>query len=530
MILHTNDNLSVRTLKFNKKMKAIKYLFLLSFIYTAFSCIDDLGNYEYVTKEKILPISISGFNDTTMLIGNELNIIPEIYNMDNENRYVYLWYVSKSVTAGVLPKRDTLSLERNLSEQIKMEADLYNLVFEIRDPKLDIYVSKKVILDVKAGDISTGWYILKDIDNETDFDYIPLDSTVVISNVLKDRAGLQQYVNGSVVIGNQQLKGKAVKMIWQGTRYYHQVENENGIVTMLANQKVLHILSENDFKTFNSDNLYLFKNLSDEFYDTPQIINLQNIAFQMTDLYLNNSIGAHSIYGMSLNAGRFSYAKTCGFSPNYRLHSDMLAGMFGSIFYDTVTNSFLITSAVGATLDKLAEPINLQFPSTTNMDYELIRMLERENNSFTRNAYCIFKNQSSGKYYLAYMSTITNSAYPFISFKEIQDGAKLPKADVMSVPQYASCVYFGKENVLSYYLDASDIEDNEKIIKTFPINETIAYIGNPKKEILLVLTNSSNGWKLYGFPIIGVTPDIKVEPEIEYSGEGNGRYVMFRSI
>lgn len=78
------------------------------------SCIDDRGNYDYMDKEVLLPVTISGFEDTTVVIRSILNIDPVLNNMDDESRYTHLWYAAPSVTAGFAPKRDTLSREKKI--------------------------------------------------------------------------------------------------------------------------------------------------------------------------------------------------------------------------------------------------------------------------------------------------------------------------------------------------------------------------------------------------------------------------------
>lgn len=46
------------------------------------SCIDDRGNYSYISNEELLPVTISGFEDTTVIIRSTLNITPVLENMD----------------------------------------------------------------------------------------------------------------------------------------------------------------------------------------------------------------------------------------------------------------------------------------------------------------------------------------------------------------------------------------------------------------------------------------------------------------
>ena len=84
----------------------------------------------------------------------------------------------------------------------------------------------------------------------------------------------------------------------------------------------------------------------------------------------------------------------------------------------------------------------------------------------------------------------------------------------------------------------TDLESRERVVYTFPAGEEIACIrhiiaeknvGEPMNR-LVVLTNSVNGWKLYGFEFIngGGEFDMTVLPEEAMigQGEGNARYVM----
>lgn len=182
------------------------------------SCIDDRGNYSYISNEELLPVTISGFEDTTVIIRSTLNITPVLENMDDESRYIHLWYAAPSVTAGFTPQRDTLSLEKDLSFEVTYESGTYNLVYELRDPKLDIYVRKQVLMTVQS-DVSTGWYVMKEENGETDIDYISMDGKKI-----------ENLITAS---GQERLKGKPVKMAYQSSRYTPVIQNPDGTTTQV---------------------------------------------------------------------------------------------------------------------------------------------------------------------------------------------------------------------------------------------------------------------------------------------------------
>lgn len=510
-------------------MKSKKIFLLLSVAILLASCINDLGNYVYEEPDVLLPITISGLNDTVAIMGQELHLTPKIENMDDESRYVYLWYAAKAVTAGAAPTRDTLSLERNLSAEIIMEAGDYNLVYEVKDPQRDIYVNKKVKLTVAASNISTGWFVLKDENDVTDFDYISSVDGEIYTDVLSVFGAHQEYLDGPVVFGNQQLSGKAVRMTYQNTRYYHVMQRMDGTSSTLINQRVYHIFSEKGIKVFNADNLYLFKENDEVFYEEGTPISPKSMYFgPLGDLYLLNAEKVHSIYGMSANVGKFGFQKLSTHSPQHSLADGLYAGFYGCVVFDNKSRSFFSTTSSGSTLDKMAQSSNPYLPVLLDMEYDLVKMMQAGGAGLTHPGYSIMKHVTTGEYYLGKMNSMGDTSYPFTPFRPMTPGSKIFNSKVMAVPQVASCIYFGIGNVLSYYLDAADITDNEKVIKTFPADEEIVFIGNLRRDLLTVLTNTPSGWKLYGFPIVGTTPDIEEESKFVYSGKGNGRFVMLR--
>lgn len=252
------------------------------------SCIDDRGNYSYISNEELLPVTISGFEDTTVIIRSTLNITPVLENMDDESRYIHLWYAAPSVTAGFTPQRDTLSLEKDLSFEVTYESGTYNLVYELRDPKLDIYVRKQVLMTVQS-DVSTGWYVMKEENGETDIDYISMDGKKI-----------ENLITAS---GQERLKGKPVKMAYQSSRYTPVIQNPDGTTTRLNNKRAFHVFSDQDIKIFNADNMALFYNYEDYFYEVPEVCKPENCGMYSTDFYAINAGKVYSIYGMSPNSG-----------------------------------------------------------------------------------------------------------------------------------------------------------------------------------------------------------------------------------
>ncbi|WP_158582599.1 PKD-like family lipoprotein [Odoribacter sp. AF15-53] len=483
------------------------------------SCIDDRGNYDYMDKDVLLPVTISGFEDTTVVIRSTLNITPVLENMDDESRYIHLWYAAPSMTAGFAPQRDTLSLKKELSFDVTYESGTYNLVYELRDPKLDIYVRKQVLMTVQS-DVSTGWYVMKEENGETDIDYIAMDGDK-IENLITS-------------FGQQRLKGKPIKMVYQSSRYTPSVQNPDGTTTNLVNKKAFHVFSDQDIKIFNADNMDLFYNYEDYFYEVPEKCQPQNCGIISTDFYAINAGKVYSIYGMSSNSGMLGFAKP----GMYEVHPDMVMSYYGVMLFDKTTSTFYNTSSSGSSMNLFSEDANGGI-SPTNMDVDMIHMLPRYE-SVPSTAFAVMRNKNRDECYVFDIS-YSMSDYPFVDIDTIPVHCEMPDAQVMGTSLYASCIYYAKKesdgDVLKVYKNVK-IDNRESELKRFP-GEEIVYIVNltssyntPEDEKfnhLVVLTNSDSGWKLYRFNVIGQTPEIEPEPVVVYSGTGKAGYVMLRN-
>ncbi|WP_294080038.1 PKD-like family lipoprotein [Proteiniphilum sp. UBA5384] len=512
-------------------MKITHLLYSLLLTILSFSCVNDLGNYDYLPAEEVMGIGISGIKDTTVVIGDELVIKPILKNMDDESRYEYLWYAVRQLAGGFLPTRDTLAQTRDLSAVIQMEANDYYLVYIIRDPATDLFVSEQVEMKVQGSKIGAGWYILKEIDNETDFDYInPNEDPILeIPNVLRTQATRQDFIDAPATVGDLQLKGKPRQISYQGGRYMHEFFRQDGSIAQTLSGQAIHIISDQEIKTFNASNFYLFKDINNFFYGMPETVQPQKIyGDAFGDVYFLNAGKLYTIYGMSGNIGKFGYYKTADDIPNYKLFGEIVPAIMGAMVFDMETNSFLVGTSSGNTLNFLEDQGAALSPSR-NMNYKLAHLLQR--GAFFIDCYVILQDKNDPQqYYLAYgQSYMGEASNPFVSFREIPKSAQMPTADVFGLPGAGRSIYFAKGNILNVYIDAENPEKREIEVYRFPDGETISYITRPNSNTLAILTNSSNGWKLYGFKPVGSSWEIETEePTFVYTGEGRGHSVILR--
>lgn len=491
------------------------------------SCIDDKGNYDYTDPAEVIPITISGFNDTTIVRHTVLKIEPIVENITDENRYSHLWYTIPTTSLGGSIKRDTLARTKNLEAEIKSVGAIYYLYYEIRDIQSDVYIQKRIQLTVNETDITTGWYILKDIDNQTDFDYINTKDNKRYNNVLKD------------VLEYDRLKGKAIKMVYQMQGYSHEKINEDGTVTVLKNQSIHHILSTEDFRTYSGTSLELFKNYEDQFYGPVEKVAPQNI---VAELYghniLINSGKVHTISGYVQNIGKFSAPKI----GIYGLHSGLMLNMDTGFIFDTISHSFRNVTPLGTGLDNI--PAKSGMVPLTNMKARLLDLLQQDVKgvfAISKTGFALMQSlDDSEEYYVgtAFLSIMSTTDYPFTAFDTIPRGYLMPRAQVKAAPDLGSFIYFANDNKLYAHKLAKGLEgsDREFILKEFPADEKISHIknlyiqeGSRELNLVGVVTNNANGWKLYCFELGGRgNPEFRPEPIRVFEGEGFARYIMVR--
>jgi hypothetical protein len=466
--------------------------------------------------------------DTSILKGEYLMIAPEVTLAGDTNKYRYSWYVIPLDAAGSLPTKTVWSRTKNLNHQVTLAVGSYYLNLSVTDSVRDIYVRKEVILRVKATEVGAGWFVLKDVDNETDVDYIKNDGTFYpdILQVLADPAG-------------SRLKGKAIRIEYQPFRYNHQVIGEDGkVLENLTNQSVYHIISDEDIKIFNSKDLKLFKNNQDLFY-TPTVCRPQNIRYTNYNLFVVNDGKISAIYGLMANIGKVT--TKAGF---YTFHDDLLAHGSGKVMgFDMDKHTFYH-------VDPFSDMTTFRSGdgqiSTTNMNVTLLNLLTGTEGSVSASnraqGFAIMKSLDKEEYYLATLSYNGSNAYPIaasasdpdrIAFDTVPQGCKMPKAPVKAAPYSGNFVYFAEGNKLSVYRNALGLTVKESLLKEFPAGETISYIANVYKSgsfnRLAVLTNSDSGWKLYAFNILGLgNPEFDATPAFTRQGAGNAKFVMYR--
>lgn len=489
-------------------MKNIWKVISIAFAALIAGCFDDKGNYDYLPEDVAMPVQIEELKDTAIQASEVLKIQPTINGMEDESRYNFLWYAAKAVAAGQAPVRDTLAQTRDLDVKISLTPELYNLVYIIEDKETGVYSRTQIKLTVTTP-FAAGWYILKDENEKTDFDYIDTKGNV-LENVI-------QWT------GREPLQGKAKKMIYQSSGYYHQIENPDGTMTTLANQKEVHVLSEKDMNILNANDMSVFKTYEEAFYEAPVVCKPQTCFNVSRDLYVINNGKIHAIYGMSSNIGKYPYEK----AGDYELSDDLLGNVYGVMVWDKKSRSFFHVTSSGNTLNDFENKDGEV--ALKNMNYEMISGLLRNDGVYTT-AYFVMKKMDTDEYYLADVA-YNQTTYPFNSFEKIPDGYAMPKAKVIAAHNISSGIYFAKGSELWLY-HVANVEEKEVKLLDFQ-GEEIQLITQTNVinnfNHLVVVTNLNGKYKLYRFNFIGSTVEIDTTPVGEpYTGSGNVRDIVYR--
>ena len=506
-------------------MKNRYLILIIGFIAGFYSCIDDLGNYDYTDSQDLMPVKISALeSEYSVIAGDPLKITPVFELLDNPARYEYIWYVRDEQRN----RRDTLATTQNLDISVALAQGSYVLRFNVIDPKLGIQVSTSARLVVTT-EIAAGWYVLKTQDNLTDFDYIQ-DKGKQINNVLS--------------IYGYQVAGEANTLAYN-TRHFYQTENEDGSISNTRGA-VFHVLSDYDMQTFTAADLTRVKTYDEHFYTPLGGVNRLNGLLIEPDMYSPSLIVEGKVYtysNLATNFGKYGAPKIYrNTTTNYKAHPEIIFfSVYQFIVYDMLSRSFLYSEfdpnkAYLSNFEKDGAVL------ASNLNYEVIQITKRQRASIGRmaeTAYALAKDLSTNSYSIISLTACNSTSDPITSILPVPSNCELPNASVIAAPEDASGIYFANGNVLKVHYVA-ELANRENTLYTFPADETVAYISHLKSaqipesaatgNYIAVLTNNAAGWKLYLFAKAGASEGFESpEPKYIASGEGKAKMFMYRA-
>ncbi|MDR1527017.1 MAG: hypothetical protein LBS46_05010 [Dysgonamonadaceae bacterium] len=523
-------------------------LFTFCLLLLAFgSCsMEDLGNYNYLPEEAVLPVSVDSLiipqESQPLLRFGKLYCDPAFGRFDSTQQYSYRWYVIENVT-GRIPKRIELhSTDKNLRIEIdSLEAGSYHLYLEVRvksTPPHDIFAKASLHIVVSDTQFNNGWYVLKDDGEQTNIDYFER------SYYSQTHPSLAQSEN---IIRFASIPGRAVSLAYL-YRYYYM--NEDNVATkgqgwVIQTDQTIVGLSNTLAKYYKAT-------FDDNFYDAPAQVRPQGVYIVPTagdaanGIWLMNANRLYSIYGMSLNIGKFS-PKNLLNGGAVDIFPEILYSDAHAFVYEANTGTFYYAPPLEGTLIQL-DVSDLNYDYIPNI--ELIRQKQVQpvrilstltSANYTATAYglALLKHKQQDKYYLAKVES-RQSGSPFAFIKDLDATADIlnPEITVMAATHLANVIYYAKNgNELWIYTDSDGpVADRQKKEIVYPAGETITYIRPIQRPAaggnlswVCILTHTADGnYNFYVYNTLGATPELDSENPAQpvLSGTGYARMVF----
>lgn len=479
------------------------------------SCYEDTGNYDYISDSEAMPVVLGQLDSVTVRANSVLTITPKISGDDN-GHFSYLWYtISKKSYNNT---KDTLSQERELNATVNLREGNYTLYYQVTNDDNGVYRLTTAPLTVTATDITTGWYVMKEVDGGTDFDYFSLSGKSDARNCFTD------------VMGLEPMKGKPVGIMYQSDAFYgNETTNADGTTTVDDGLLVLHFMTDKDLMTVNASDLSVLKTLDEQFYELPEEIDFGAI-FQ-DDIYYHMIINNGKVHTLGTQIGKWGFQAP----GDYDLMPNACVGYMNDIVYDRKNNRFC--DCGGFAQETGCDPcIDMYtFMECTEFADSLLdvsHFLNHRASSYTPDVYLVAKSGISGKHYVVnvglYMNYINDR-----TFYEVPEDSKLLKATVLAAPLTASVIYYADANNLYMYRVATG---ESRLVKSFAAGESISFIKNIKGteadgtsfNDVVVITNTASAYNVYRFPMVGSAGELNTDRAASFTGTGKASYLMFR--
>ena len=474
------------------------------------SCYDDKGNYDYISEDEAAKVVLGSLEGTTVKANDVLHITPNIKG-DENGKFSYLWYTLTDAEYNV--KRDTLSQERELNVPINLKEGKYYLYYKVTNEENGVFRSVSAPLVVTATDVTSGWYVMKEIEGGVDFDYYSLSG----------KSDKQNFMTAS--LGLQPMAGTPVAMLYQQGDYGNETENPDGTTTKEDGLSALHVMTSKDYITLNASDFAMLKNLRNQFYEEPEKVNFTALFDnQFTGKGLINDGDVHQ---MGATIGKWGY-KLAG---DFKLNPHVTQGYSGIYAYDYKNNRIIGYDAFEGAFADITDMAGT--PSTELQDSNMVvNDFVPHTDGFSADFYLVCKSGDTGKCYVSQYKLFV-SYLNSVTYFEMPSSSPLMKATIMEAPKIASVIYFADGNKLYMHRVATG---EDRLVKTFAEGENISYIKNVSGteadessfNDIVVITNTAAGYNVYRFPLVGSAGELNADVQPAMTGTGKASYLMFR--
>lgn len=477
------------------------------------SCYKDNGNYDYISEDEALKVTLGPLESQSVKANAVLHIEPAISG-DEDGQFSYLWYTLSSGDYNV--SRDTLSQERELNAPVNLKEGKYTLYYQVTNEANGVYRAVSAPLTVSATDITSGWYVMKEIEGGVDFDYHSLSSKNDAFNFM------------TASLGMAPMAGKPVGMIFQNGTYATEIENADGTTTKESNLTAFHIMTSKDYVTLSGSDFSVLKTLDQQFYEAPEAVNF-NLLYIDTSMhdygvdycYMINDGKYHSLGN---DVGKWGY-KAAG---DYHLLPTLIGAEFYTFAYDD-KNKQVVTTYDGIACAQDFYGTDVTELQDSNM---VVSNVVSHIDGYSAEFYLVGTSGNTGKNYVINVALFTPYVY-YLEYFESPADSRLFSSTVMASTPTSSVIYFADgEKLYAHHVATGE----DRLVKSFAAGQEISFIKNVSGtesdgtafDDLVVITNGASGYSVYRFPLVGSAGELNTEVGAAMSGTGKASYLMFR--
>lgn len=475
------------------------------------ACYEDKGNYDYHPINEVeLTFPADEYNLLSLV--DVLKISPEIVTKADESKFEYTWYLtaaylSTDVDYGLVVEIDTISLERNLEYHIALDPGKYSLYYTLTNNETGIVYNKIITLNVTT-QFSTGFYVLKELDGNTDMDlfFLPDSDMQGIPNVIKNLHG-------------EAIPGAPTSF---GITYEYGYMKSPGVYDAT---RTLNIGTATDMRVYNTQDLNVILSHTDGTLYWGGIPNevpvyLRGHYFGISYLTSGGAYFSYQAPAWGLTGGgKFGYPEEIagGCSPNPNVFLMDLGGIPGLQLFDEKNHRFLsvdYNGGIHAYTDTDASGVERENSPNGIMD-KLIFYGGNKMASVSKQ-YAIFEDANDASQRYLYIMQMSQYRNPIESVKVLDKTSKFNQATMYATNEnVARIIYFVYNNQL-YMYDPETGEETAFTLSNIGSGEQITYISHrwhtgvtaETFSHLAVATHANGKYKMYLYNLIGPAPNV----------------------
>lgn len=482
-----------------------KYIILFMSLSLLISCYKDKGNYDY---KPTINIKVSGIEQKYELeaFKDILEINPKIVPENLDYKYYWIVYPEGSSDISAF---DTISMQKDLKQELTLSPGGYNLRFCAEDTKTGIFSYTEHKLSVRTEQVK-GWWVLKADDGYTDID-IHTSTTVFPNRIRRTNKNIG-------------LLGHPIRLILHND-WLRPIYNNEGKNLKFVSTKSVFVASDKDIKVLDYYTNKIIGNFENLFFDGYAPTKKPNDLFLANrDVILINDDKLHYIKSVGMSKTGFFSNPIEG---DYKISSHKATNfLWYPLLFNEKKSAFSTFSSSDIDLR--------EYRNNPLKDVELLFLGHKKFINPAEYAYAVMKSKvSNEKYFIKLRSNNrSTSKSPILKIDTLPTSLKINNADGYTTAKDYNQIFFRVGNTIWSY-DADNIIEKEQI--KIPINEKITYMENlitsvPKQEhsYMVVATESSSRYKVYIYDI--QAGNIKPIPVKILSGDGLAKKVSYMEL